>query len=106
MESYSIGEVCRLLNVKPHVLRYWEQEFSLLSPRKDFNGQRKYTSNDLNTLYRIRHLLYEEKYTIEGARNRIWKDVSSGNADLRAAINSMRQSLVSLSLKVEKSSES
>jgi DNA-binding transcriptional MerR regulator len=71
---YSIGEVSDLVDQEPHVLRYWEQEFDVLSPRKNRAGRRIYTEEDIATVERIRHLLKDEKYTIAGARQAIRRD--------------------------------
>ena len=65
---FKIGEVARLLGVKPHVLRYWESEFPSLKPRKNPSGQRLYAKADIETLMEIRDLLYTDCYTISGAR--------------------------------------
>lgn len=65
---YKIGEVAKLLDVKPHVLRYWESEFPTLKPKKNPSGQRIYSREDIETLVEIQNLLYNERYTISGAR--------------------------------------
>jgi DNA-binding transcriptional MerR regulator len=65
---FRIGEVAELVGVEPHVLRYWEQEFRSVRPTKSQRGQRVYTRRDVEVLRRIRGLLYEEKFTIAGAR--------------------------------------
>jgi DNA-binding transcriptional MerR regulator len=65
---FKIGEVSDLLGVEPYVLRYWETEFSVLSPKKSGTGHRLYRRKDVELLLRIKHLLYEKRYTIEGAR--------------------------------------
>lgn len=65
---FKIGEVSDLLGVEPYVLRYWETEFSVLSPKKSGTGHRLYRRKDVELLLRIKHLLYEKKFTIEGAR--------------------------------------
>src|SRR4029079_3229175 len=65
---FKIGEVSDLLGVEPYVLRYWESEFSVLSPKKSGTGQRLYRRKDVELLLRIKHLLYEKRFTIEGAR--------------------------------------
>jgi DNA-binding transcriptional MerR regulator len=67
---YRIGEVCRITGVKPHVLRYWEQEFKLRPER--FSGtQRRYRKEDLETILSIKKLLYDERFTITGAKKRL-----------------------------------
>jgi DNA-binding transcriptional MerR regulator len=65
---FRIGEVSKLLGVEPYVLRFWETEFPGLSPKKSDSGQRLFRRKDVELLLRIKHLLYEKKYTIEGAR--------------------------------------
>ena len=68
---YKIGEVSRIAGVEPYVLRYWESEFSFLRPRKNKSGQRVYTRKDLDLVLRIRKLLYEDRYSIEGVRKKL-----------------------------------
>jgi DNA-binding transcriptional MerR regulator len=65
---FKIGEVSELLAVEPYVLRYWESEFPVLSPKKSGTGRRLYRRKDVELLLRIKHLLYEKRFTIEGAR--------------------------------------
>ena len=65
---FKIGEVAKLLRVKPHVLRYWESEFPSLRPKKNPSGQRIYVKIDIEALVEIQKLLYNERYTISGAR--------------------------------------
>ncbi len=68
---YRIQEVARLVDLKPHVLRYWETEFPRLSPRKDANDQRRYTQGDIDLIVKIKKLLYEDRFTIAGAKRRL-----------------------------------
>ena len=70
-EFYSIGEVCALTDLKPHVLRYWESQFRFLNPAKNRSGNRVYKSKEVELIMLVKHLLYTEKYTIEGARQQI-----------------------------------
>lgn len=70
-KTYKIGEVASLTGLKTFVLRYWETEFPQLTPIRTAKGQRLYTDAHLDLLARIRHLLYEEKLTIDGARRRL-----------------------------------
>ena len=65
---FRIGEVSHLVGVEAYVLRYWESEFPGLSPRKSSSGQRMFRRKDVELLLRIKHLLYSQKFTIEGAR--------------------------------------
>jgi DNA-binding transcriptional MerR regulator len=70
-EFFSIGEVCDLTGLKPHVLRYWESQFRFLSPAKNRSGNRVYQRREVDLIMLVKHLLYEEKYTIEGARQKV-----------------------------------
>lgn len=68
---FTIGEVAQLCNVKPHVLRYWEQEFTQLRPIKRRGNRRYYQHHEVRMVRRIRELLYDQGFTISGARNRM-----------------------------------
>lgn len=68
---YKIGEVSRIVDVEPYVLRYWETEFPFLRPRKNKSGQRVYVKKDIELLLTIKNLLYQERYTIEGVRKQL-----------------------------------
>ena len=68
---FRIGDVADLLDVKPYVLRYWESEFTMIAPQKSSAGQRVYRRIDVETVMLIKHLLYTERYSIEGARKKI-----------------------------------
>ncbi|RMH59499.1 MAG: MerR family transcriptional regulator [Candidatus Hydrogenedentota bacterium] len=81
---FTIGEVARILGLKPHVLRYWEEEFPSLNPRKDDAGRRVYRRRDIEEIIRIRELLYERKFTIAGAR-RVLLGVKRSNGKKRGA---------------------
>lgn len=71
---FKIGEVAKLVSVEPHVLRFWETEFPQISPSKSKTKQRLYKRDDVKTIFMIRDLLYEQKFTIEGARKKL-KDI-------------------------------
>lgn len=68
---YSISEVCKLTGLKSYVLRYWETEFRELKPPKNRAGNRTYRKKDIDTINKIKELLYDKKFTIEGARNQL-----------------------------------
>lgn len=70
-EFFSIGDVCQLTDLKPHVLRYWESQFRFLNPAKNRSGNRVYQRREIELIMLVKHLLYTEKYTIDGARQRI-----------------------------------
>lgn len=77
-EFFSIGEVCELTDLKPHVLRYWESQFRFLNPAKNRSGNRVYQRREIELIQLVKHLLYNEKYTIEGARQKIDEHRRSG----------------------------
>ncbi|MBS3740942.1 MAG: MerR family transcriptional regulator [Candidatus Cloacimonetes bacterium] len=68
---YTIGETSKITGLEPHVLRYWETEFSQLNPIRRKSSNRKYTQKDIKLIRKIKYLLYEKKYTIEGAKKRL-----------------------------------
>jgi DNA-binding transcriptional MerR regulator len=70
-EYYSIGDVCELTGLKPHVLRYWETQFELLHPTKNRAGNRVFRRKEIELVLLVKHLLYEKKFTIDGARQRL-----------------------------------
>ncbi len=82
-EFFSIGEVCTLTDLKPHVLRYWESQFRFLNPAKNRSGNRVYQRREIELIMLVKHLLYTEKYTIDGARQKV--DEHRKGGELRAA---------------------
>ncbi len=71
---FRIGEVSQIVGVEAYVLRYWESEFKGLSPRKSSSGQRMFRRKDVELLLQIKHLLYDKKFTIEGARKELTRE--------------------------------
>ena len=78
---YSIGEVCDLVGLKPHVLRYWETQFDILRPTKNRAGNRVFRPKEIELVLLVKHLLYDEKYTIDGARQRLAEMKSAGELE-------------------------
>ncbi len=76
---FKIGEVCELVGVQAHVLRYWETEFSMLSPQKNKSGQRSYRRRDVEIALRIKQLLYSEMFTIAGAKKKLQAEMRGGS---------------------------
>ncbi len=76
--KYKPAEVCRLADVQPYVLRYWESEFPFLVPNRNVSGPRSYTEHDLQLIRRIKKLLYDEGYTIAGAKKRLETELKKG----------------------------
>jgi DNA-binding transcriptional MerR regulator len=73
---FKIGEVCEITDTQPYVLRYWESEFTALAPAKNSSGQRIYRRRDIETVVRIKQLLYDEGFTIAGAKKRLEAELS------------------------------
>jgi DNA-binding transcriptional MerR regulator len=82
-EYFSIGEVCALTDLRPHVLRYWETQFRALSPAKNRSGNRVYARREVELVLLVKHLLYTEKYTVDGARQKL--DEHRRGRELRGA---------------------
>jgi DNA-binding transcriptional MerR regulator len=80
---FKIGEVCDIVGVQAHVLRYWETEFPMLQPRKNRSGQRSYRRRDVEMALRIKQLLYDEGFTIAGAKRKLTGDGRAGSSKLK-----------------------
>jgi DNA-binding transcriptional MerR regulator len=96
MASYSTGDAERLLRVKVHVIRYWEKEIPLIQPVKDAYGRRVYRDRDMQILFRLKYLLYDRRFTIEGARDQLYRELAGENQDLRGRISALRSELLDL----------
>jgi DNA-binding transcriptional MerR regulator len=93
---FKIGEVCELAGVQAHVLRYWETEFPMLAPQKNRAGQRTYRRKDVEMALRIKELLYDEQYTIAGAKKKLATELRSpgrdaGTAASRSPVRSLQR---------------
>jgi DNA-binding transcriptional MerR regulator len=83
-----------MLGVKPHILRYWERSIPQVGPRKNAYGRRVYGSYEVNLLFRVRHLLQEARYTVDGASRRLWQETERVDPRLRARLAEIRDDLV------------
>lgn len=90
---YKIGEVSKIADVEPYVLRYWETEFPFLKPRKNKSGQRVYIKKDLDLVLQIKRLLYEERYTIEGVRIRLGEAEAAPQPRIPAVSTSAKEAI-------------
>jgi len=81
--QFRTSEVCQLTDTQPYVLRFWESEFPQLSPERGRGGQPLYRREDIGIVLRIKQLLYEEEYTIEGARRRLEQEIEGSVGDVR-----------------------
>ena len=104
MVSYSIGDLEKLLRVKVHVIRYWEKEIPLIQPVKDKYGRRAYRDRDLQMLFRLKYLLYNRRFTLEGAKAQLYQELSGENQDMRSSISALRSELMALLFLVSNSS--
>ncbi len=80
---FSIREISQLTQVKPYVIRYWETQFSALRPARRESGQRKFTQKEVDTILKIKELLYDKRFTIAGARQSLKRETRRGTAQLR-----------------------
>jgi DNA-binding transcriptional MerR regulator len=111
MASFTIGEVEELTGIKSHILRYWEEVIPSLAPKKDIGGRRSYSSRDLQIIFRLKYLIQEKKFKIEGARNQLIEDAGNlaeqnNSSDLILQINEIRGELLETYLLVKKYSSS
>jgi len=90
---FKIGEVCEITDTQPYVLRYWESEFPALAPAKNSSGQRIYRRKDIETVLRIKQLLYEEGFTIAGAKKRLETEMG-GRAATPSAMANLPETVV------------
>jgi len=91
---FKIGEVCDITGIQAHVLRYWESEFPMLAPQKNRAGQRTYRKRDVEMVLRIKELLYEDQYTIAGAKKRLTNELR-GASKLKVVTPEMSAQAVS-----------
>ena len=96
MASYSIGDAERLLRVKAYVIRYWEKEIPLIRPGKNNYGRRIYRDRDLQLLFRLKYLLYNRRFTLEGARDQLYRELAGEHQDLRGRISALRTELLQI----------
>ncbi len=93
---FRIGEVSRIIGVKPYVLRYWESEFPTLKPRRADSRQRTYRKEDIEALGEIKRLLYEEKLTIEGAKKGLKSTKQTATTDHANLLRDVKEELAQL----------
>ncbi|MBF0624692.1 MAG: MerR family transcriptional regulator [Magnetococcales bacterium] len=95
----NIGEVAQIVNVAPHVLRYWEKEFPQIRPMKRGGNRRFYRPGDVDTLLRIRHLLYDRRFTISGAREHLRQSsdaAAAGGGSAQELLDDIHRELLDL----------
>jgi DNA-binding transcriptional MerR regulator len=103
---YQIRDVADMEGIKPHVLRYWETEFSQLRPEKGSTGQRIYREKDLKLIRRIKLLLYDKKFTIAGAKRQLATEIRPDKIQMKLNLGLRENQLLNTILKVKKDLES
>ena len=98
---YSITEVASLLKLKPHVLRYWEKEFGMLRPHRNRAGNRMYSKKEIELVAMIKHLLYQQRLTIKGARKRLAAERGPHGPTERTAVREVDQRTLLLGIRRE-----
>ena len=93
---YSIGEVASKFNVNPSLIRFWEQEFKLLNPKKNSRGNRKFTNTDIENINKIYFLLKEKGYTIQGAKYYIRNEKTSKKLDIVSKLKQIKDKLLEI----------
>jgi len=93
---YKIGEVCKITDLKPSVLRFWEKEFRQLRPTKSSGGQRLYTHENVELAKRLKMMLYEEKFTIEGVKRRLKEEEDFNSGLTKDNIKSELQNILEI----------
>jgi DNA-binding transcriptional MerR regulator len=97
--SYTKRDIERLLNVKNHILRYWEKEVPMIQPVRDRRGRLYYSGRDLQIMLRLKYLVSEKHYTVEGARDQLYRELSGGGEErenIRALVAALRSELLGL----------
>ena len=93
---YSIGEVASKFNVNPSLIRFWEQEFKILNPKKNSRGNRKFTDKDIEAINKIYFLLKEKGYTIQGAKHYIINEKTSDKLDIVNKLKLIKDKLIEI----------
>ncbi len=96
---FSIGEVSKIAEIEPHILRYWEKEFRQARPKRNKRGERNYTKKDIEAVLKLRNLLYKDLYTIKGAKQKLRERATKEEVkkeDLIRFLKQIRKELVSL----------
>jgi DNA-binding transcriptional MerR regulator len=96
MKTISIGAVCSLLKVKPHIIRYWEKEFPFLKPKRSLVGRREYSERELHLLFRLKYLLQKKQLTLETAKKQIWEEIDVGQLDMKLSIQQLRGEILNI----------
>jgi UDP-N-acetylglucosamine/UDP-N-acetylgalactosamine diphosphorylase len=102
---FTIGEVCNLLGIRQHVLRYWEKEIPFIAAKKNIAGRRIYSRRDIQILFRLRYLLHQRGYTLKGAKAKIWEEIQQRDPNLTSRFAEIRGDLITLLHKIKGDTE-
>jgi DNA-binding transcriptional MerR regulator len=102
MASYTMADAENLLQVKAHVIRYWEQEIPLIQSKRDTYGRRYFSSREMQLLFRLKHLLHDRRFTLEGAREELFRELTGTDQDLRSQLSLLRSELMDLYFSIKK----
>ena len=96
MAAYTMADAESLLQVKAHVIRYWEQEIPLIQSKRDNYGRRFYSNRDMQILLRLKHLLHVRRFTMEGAKQELYRELTGDDQDIRSKLSILRSELMEL----------
>jgi len=96
MKNYSVSDAEKLLDLKAYIIRYWEKEIPLIQGQKDLWGKKVYTDKDMQIFLRLKYLLYVRRFTIEGAREQLYREMTGGDQNLRSELSVIRSKLLDL----------
>ncbi len=96
MYRFYIRDICRILDVKAHVIRYWEKEVPFLVPRKNISGTRVYTFHEISLFFRLKYIVYTKKLPLSKAAGKLWEEMTCEDQELRLRIQTLREKLLIL----------
>ena len=96
MYRFYIRDICRILDVKAHVIRYWEKEVPFLVPRKNISGTRVYTFHEISLFFRLKYIVYTKKLPLSKAAGKLWEEMTREDQELRLRIQALREKLLIL----------
>ncbi len=102
MQRFYIRDVCRILNLKPHIIRYWEEEVPFLAPRKDISRIRIYTFHELSLFFRLKYLVYTRKLSLPRAADKLWREITAEDQEKRVMLHELRVKLLVLYTETER----
>jgi DNA-binding transcriptional MerR regulator len=94
--GYTNSDLEKILGIKGYVIRYWQKEIPLIQPRRDERGRFVYSARDLELFLRLKHLIQDKKYTVEGARDQLLVEASNPNTEMLAALSELRANLIDI----------